>query len=613
VRNLLLLAVALAVVASAPVGAIPATDQAPADAEATGAGPNRATAAAAPIDAASTAAVEREDPVIVERITVDRTPNRSGSVRVDVAYDLPSNVVEFSADTEYLGLDTVTLSASPGFDQQRDDSFEWDGSTERPTLSFRIDTPSRFGGSEFNVAADDWAFVSPPDVYVSWRYRGSAPTFRTVSATANGGVASSASAIDGTANASSRTIQGVNFTLVSSPDTTPGASTDEYASLYAVGLRELVGTDHEALTTFVVSADGVDTESLAAGAAHGDSFWVQGQYSGIDYLGNTPAHEFVHTRMGSFGDGSSRWLTEASAEYYGYVLTVNTDRGTWSEFREALRVRDTEYREATLAEPSTWDDGSFQRTPYRKGALVLAALDAEIANRTGGVRSLQDVFAHRDDDDRYGDLETYENFSAAVVAVTNDPSMRDWLDRYVAGSETPRVPSDPDAFVLNASMDSDDDGVPNGDEVRTNPFQSDTDRDGFDDGEDAYPTDDTRYEETTTTTRTTTTLPTTTSPSTTPPTLTTAASTTTTAATTTAVSTSEAASGSDGDDDGTAGDATESAGSTSVDRTTSAAAGGGGDSDGGDAQYPGDAVPGFGVAVATLALLASTVALRRRS
>jgi hypothetical protein len=299
--------------------------------------------------------------------------------------------------------------------------------------------------------------------------------------------------------------------------------------------------------------------------------------------------------MGSFGDGSSRWLTEASAEYYGYLLTTNTARGTWSELREALRVRDTQYREATLTDPSTWPEESFQRVPYRKGALVLAALDAEIANRTGGVRSFQDVFAYRfDDDDRYGSLETYENFSAAVVAVTNDQSMQGWLDRYVAGSEAPPLPSDADAFALNASMDSDDDGVPNGDEVRTSPFDDDTDGDGIDDGSDAYPTDDARYEETTTATASTAT-PTTSAGTVTP---------------TTAPSTTSSSGTSEGGDDAEPS-ATQSADSTSIDVTSTTAGGGAGDdNDGGDEQGPGDAIPGFGVAVAAVALLTTTVVLR---
>jgi PGF-CTERM protein len=610
VRNALLV-VALVVIVSAPVAASTASDRTAPEYRPTGDGPVRTTATTAAAEAPSTNDRGTDDAVILERVTVDRTPNRSGSVRVDVTYELPSSVVEFSADTEYLDLDTVTLSASPGFDQQRDDSFEWDGDTTEPTLSFRIDAPSRFSSSQFNVEADDWAFVSLPTVAVSWRYRGAEPVFRSESETANGGAASSGTALDGTANTSSRTIQGVNFTLVSSPDTTPAATVDEYASLYAVGLRELEGIEREELKTFLVSTDDVDTDALAAGAARGDSFWVQGQYAGIDYVRNTPAHEFVHTRMGSFGDESSRWLTEASAEYYGYVLTLNTARGTWSEFREALRVRDTQYREATLTDPSTWSEDTFQRTPYRKGALVLAALDAEIANRTGGVRSLQDVFAYRfDEDDQYGYLETYENFSAAVVAVTNDPSMRDWLDTYVAGSGVPSLPSDPDPFALNASMDSDDDGVANGDEIRTNPFQSDTDRDGIDDGDDAFPTDGTRYEETTTTTTSTTTAGTTT-PTTTETTAATRASTTTetTAATRASTTTprTTAGSGAGEDGDGTDGTAVQSAGATGTD-ATSASSGG----DGGDGQDPSDTIPGFGVVIAAVALLTTAVALRRR-
>ena len=601
----LLLVLALLVVASAPVAAATASDHA-ARADATTAdGPVRSTAPTGGIDAASTIDPGTADSVIVERITVDRTPNRSGSVRVDFAYELPSNVVEFTAETASLDLDAVALAGSPGFDRQRDGSFEWDGETAEPTLSVRVDAPSQFGGSEFTVEGDDWAFVSLPYVGVSWRYRGTPPTFRTVGETASGGAASSGTALDGTVNASSRTVSGVNVTVVSSPDVTPAASTDGYASLYAVGFRELEGFEREALKAFVVSTGGVDTESLAAGAAHGDGFWVQGRYSGIDHVENTPAHEFAHTRMGSFGNGSSRWLTEASAEYYGYLLATNTARGTWSELREALRVGDAQYREATLTDPSTWTEESFRRIPYRKGALVLAALDAEIANRTGGVRSLQDVFAHRfDDDDQYGSLETYENFSAAVVAVTNDPSMQGWLDRYVAGSEAPPLPSDPDAFALNASMDSDDDGVANGDEVRTNPFDADTDGDGIDDGNDAYPTDDARDEETTTATATTT--PTSRTASTAAPTTSAGTDTPTTAPTTTS------SSGTGGDDDGAESSATQSADSASIDVTSTTADGDGGDGEDGDGQQgPGDAIPGFGVAVAAVALLTTTVVLRR--
>ncbi|WP_227133195.1 hypothetical protein [Halorubellus salinus] len=442
-----------------------------------------------------------DDPVIVERITVNRTPDRPGSVRVDLTYALPDNVVSFTTESTLLERDAVTLAAATGFDRQSDGSFAWDERTTAPTLSFTYDVAETYSQTALGVEGDDWAFVSLPNTYVSWRYRGTPPSFETEGRTAGPGHASGSYALDGARSTTARTIGDLNLTVVVAPTARPGATADAYVSLYRVGIRELEpGFEYDASGLFVLPTASVDDDA-ALGTSTRYSFWVQDEYSTLDGVENTAAHEFVHTRMGTFGGDTSRWLTEATAEYYGHVLATNTGAGSWSEFREALTVEQDAFRDATLADASTWRD---ELVPYEKGALVLAALDAEIAARTGGVRSLEDVLAYRfSDDDPYGDLETYENFSAAVVATTNDESMRDWLDRYVAGGETPSVPSNPDAFVLNDSMDSDDDGVPNGEEVRTNPFDADTDDGGLDDTEDPYPTDDSRPAETTTTTTTT--------------------------------------------------------------------------------------------------------------
>jgi hypothetical protein len=367
----------------------------------------------------------------------------------------------------------------------------------------------------------------------------------------------------------------VNLTVVVAPTARPEATADAYASLYRVGLRELeVGEAYDASGVFVLP-EASFREDAALGTSTRYSFWVQDVHSSLAGVENTPAHEFVHTRLGGFGVESSRWLTEASAEYYGHVLAMNTGTGSWDEFREAVTVERDGFRDATLADASTWGD---ELVPYEKGALVLAALDAEIRNRTGGVRTLQDVLAYKyRDDDPYGDLETYGNFSAAVVAVTNDESMREWLDRYVASDETPPVPSEPDAFVLNDSMDSDGDGVANGEEVRTNPFDADSDDDGLDDGEDPYPTDGSRPVETTTT----------------------RASTTTTATTTTGDSSSG--------DSGTVASTTSTAGPTTASSDASA--------DAASTDDPGsvaDPIPGFGPALAAFAVLAVALALARR-
>mgnify|MGYP006275171861 FL=1 len=514
-----------------------------------------------------------KDPVIVERITVNRTPDSPGSVRVDVTYDLPDNVVSFSTETTLLRSDAVSLAAATGFDRRSDGSFAWDERATAPTLTFTYDVAATYSQTALGVEGDDWAFVSLPNTYVSWRYRGTPPSFETEARTAGPGHASGSYALDGAGSTTSRTVGGVNLTVVVAPDARPGATADAYASLYRVGLRELEpGFEYDASGLFVLPTASVG-EDAALGTSTRYSFWVQDEYSALDDVENTPAHEFVHTRLGSFGDGTSRWLTEATAEYYGHVLATNTGAGSWSEFREAVTVERDAFRDATLADPATWRD---DLVPYEKGALVLAALDAEIAARTGGVRSLEDVLAYRfSDDDPYGDLETYENFSAAVVATTNDESMRDWLDRYVGGAETPSVPSEPDAFVLNDSMDSDDDGVPNGEEVRTNPFDADTDDDGLTDGEDPYPADDSRPADT---------------------------------ATTTTSSTSTTTDGSS-----SMGAEPTVASTTSTARTTAASSSASSDAE--SPTDPGsvvDTIPGFGPVLAAFAVLAVALAVARR-
>lgn len=575
--TLVLLVVLLVVLPAASVtgDAAPPRDAeattAPADATTAGssiAGAASATEPGVSLDAAGSG---RDDPIIVERITANRTPDKPGSVRVDLTYELPDNVVSFTVESTSLKSDAVSLGGATGFDRQSDGSFAWDEQTTAPTLSFTYDVADTYSRTAIGVEGEDWAFVSLPNTYVSWRYRGTAPSFETEQRTAGPGHASGAYALDGAQSTTSRTVGDVNLTVVVAPTARPGTTADAYASLYRVGLRELEpGFEYDASGLFVLPTASVG-DDVALGTSTRYSFWVQDEYSSLDDVENTPGHEFVHTRMGSFGAGSSRWLTEATAEYYGHVLATNTGAGSWSEFREAVTVERDAFGAATLADPSTWRD---ELVPYEKGALVLAALDGEIAARTGGVRSLEDVLAYRfSDDDPYGDLETYENFSAAVVATTNDESMREWLDRYVAGAETPPVPSEPDAFVLNDSMDSDHDGVPNAEEVRTNPFDADTDDDGFDDGEDPYPTDGSRPADTTTTTTSSTSTTTDGSSMGTEPTV---ASTTSTARTTT-----DSASAA-GDDDSTT-----------------------------DPGSVVDSIPGFGPLLAAFAVLAVALAVAR--
>ena len=178
--------------------------------------------------------------------------------------------------------------------------------------------------------------------------------------------------------------------------------------------------------------------------------------------------------MGVFR-GSSNWLQEGTAQYYGALLSLNAGIGTFEEFRTAMRAPSYQESGVVLTDRSTWDG---RNADYDKGAHVLAALDAEIRRRTDGTRTLRDVFALRFSD-RYDRFHTHDGFRQAAIDVTEDPSVGRWLDRYVTTDAVPPIPADPSLYVMDPDSDSDGDTLLDGREgnLGTNPFAADSDGD----------------------------------------------------------------------------------------------------------------------------------------
>ena len=485
-RARLAVVLALAVVASAAVPTVAGSSEHASVNSTHDADASRTTAFEAPDD-------RPEAGTITEVITLHRLPTDPGTVEVTLSYRIPDDVTELEVRSRFLSDDDVDVASVDGFDRRSVRRFVWDESTDAPTITLTVGVGTdSFGDDDVGVETDDWAFTYLPDPYVNWRYRGDAPAFETTHTVATEGHATNAFGVAGNVSRRTRTAGDANLTLVVPDDARLQSSFEELVELYRVGGRELqAGFSYENATVFVLPARVFERRS-PVGTAVAHSVWVQDEYSAIETVENTPAHEYVHTRMGTFRASTGRWLTEASAEYYGAVLSMNTETGNWTSFRASLEVDRESVRESSLARPRSWTDAYV---PYSKGSRVLAALDAEIRDRTDGEKSFQDVLAYRFEDDApYGNLDTYEDLGDAVVAVTDDPGMRDWLDRYVAGNEVPPLPDDPGRFVLNESMDSDGDGVENGQEVATNPFDPDSDDDGVADGEDAFPMDSSRSE-----------------------------------------------------------------------------------------------------------------------
>jgi hypothetical protein len=426
--------------------------------------------------------VTTQDGDLVRRATLDRTPDRSGSVDVTHDYELPG-FLSFEVRVPSMRRSAVSVVSTDGFDRANDTTLEWDGTTDRPSFRLRVDAGTERMNGLHVVDRPDWAFAVFPQSAYRGEYVGDVGR-RVEGAVEGQGAGTDTMAYAGEAETATRTVDGTRVRVVVAASASPAATPGELADAVASLVRSFdVGRPYSDTTLFVLPADG--TSRNTSGRNVGDHYWIQDDQATLDTVETTLTHEFVHTRLRGFGDGSSRWLTEAFAEYYQLTLALDQGMGDYEAFRAALDRRRDRFDgdEISLAEPETWRGTTAN---YAKGAVVLAALDARIRNATGGRRTLADVLVARFEDDSVGELRTYREFRSTVVAVAGEESIGSWLDRYVAGTETPTVADEPDAFVVRPDADPDGDGYPSAEEATlgTNPFDEDTDGDGIPDGED---------------------------------------------------------------------------------------------------------------------------------
>jgi hypothetical protein len=276
--------------------------------------------------------------------------------------------------------------------------------------------------------ADDWALTRVPYVMARWSLVGSdesrhvRPLGDAYGALSDGESATFGDryALVGSQTADQYRIGDQRVALVRPTGTQVAAGTERVvASLRAANDQLRVGDRDGSVTLFALPDPARrGGESFPAR----DESWVRAD-SPVNSANNVWIHEYVHTRQDFRLDTDMAWFREASAEYYAARLTH--EQGRISE-REMVAHLDGEGVEAPLTDPDAW---ASDRTPYTKGARVLALLDRHIRQSTDGERTLQDVFRKMNAHD--GPV-TYADFKD-IVAVTAGHSMDGWLDRYVAG------------------------------------------------------------------------------------------------------------------------------------------------------------------------------------
>ncbi|WP_311170452.1 hypothetical protein [Halobellus ordinarius] len=366
-------------------------------------------------------------------------PDRAGIYEASHRYRLPDRLRALEVTLP----EGATVVSATGFVHRDGRTYEWDRSTTRPRIDYRlpanqsVDRSGPIGGPGRLTFVDvgEWALVSQPSTSHSWGWvRGDGQIGFETSLEAEQGATGDAIAYLGPYEERTHTAHGQQFRLI-----VPEAADLEvppetlFASFASAADRLRVGDRDE--TVFVVAAPTPERLDWGVRGLHaGDSdMWVR-DVERIDEANNVWLHEYVHSRQGYTAAPDSRWFTEGAAVYYAALLTLEQDRITYDAFRERLRYGERSYEGSILAQPGTWQ----RNANYHVGALVAGELDRQLRLATDGDASLQEVFRRMNAKDG---VVTGADLRSSLRA-TGGSAVADLGDRYLETTARPSVWSD---------------------------------------------------------------------------------------------------------------------------------------------------------------------------
>ena len=322
-----------------------------------------------------------------------RLPDRPGTVRVRLVYQIPDPVVSLQAE---LPAD-ASLTDSEGFDRTNDSHLRWTGTTRAPTLTYDLpvnETIERTGpqaadGRYLYADTGNWSLFERPPTPTYWEAVGATSLeFDRQSSTDGPGAAGQWIVFLGDHEVHERTAHGQQFRLVVPADANTSEPPSAILDAVANGSDALrVGDRDESV--FLVAAPTGTVPWGVRGIQTGDAdVWVR-DGERLDEPDNAWLHEYVHTRQAFTPTGDTLWFREASASYYAALLSLEQETIEFEGFRDRLAVgADPRYDGAVLSNVSTW-----QANPdYHRGALVAGQLDRRLRVASDRERTLQDVF-----------------------------------------------------------------------------------------------------------------------------------------------------------------------------------------------------------------------------
>ena len=353
--------------------------------------------------ASATATVTQSDRATL-RIYPEIEPTETTDLaRVELTWEIDEEIVGFESSydqTELTLVESQALETTAG-------TVSWDRDKHRdaPRAVFEYDVTERAGtgvtAGKNAAVTDSWALVwRPSDRTAVSRPESVPPQFIWQPSPAGEGTTGGSLVYQGQYEDYTTAVGGEQLRLVVPAHVSVDgpALLDQVASAAAqigIGGQSIdqdqqqlsKGTNGSEVTGFVAS-DPIRTGGLTIGT----DFWFHEDTSEI-VADNAVLHEYVHTRQEYRPAATLEWTIEGSAVYYGARLAWQDGAVTYDELRSVLADGEA-HENVVLADRRTWtaDFSGRRRGDYEKGALVLAALDAEIQAATDNGTTLRAVF-----------------------------------------------------------------------------------------------------------------------------------------------------------------------------------------------------------------------------
>jgi len=378
-------------------------------------------------DASGADGKQREDgaagpgaPTVVERAVYRNAPG--DAVELAIVYEIPDAVSRLAF---WIERPDVSVLAADGFERSGvgrytwqgsvdGPAFEWDGEGNRATVVLRQSLDDD-GPATYGAGAEDWALLLRPRTHTRWRYRGPEPVIDREAAVRGVGVAGKQFAVLGeheivarSVEAGARTDRPSDRRSGRPAERNPSADVgpvQETVRLVIPEAADLVADRSEVLDALTAASERLDiggrspVVTVFVAPTEGVTWAHRGLSLGPDARVNDVAplsaptniwvHEYVHTRQDRAATApGTQWLLEATAEYYAVTQAFERGAVEYETYRQVLeRGSEGQPGGAILADPETWAEDA----QYRKGALVVAALDRRIRAATGGEATVQAV------------------------------------------------------------------------------------------------------------------------------------------------------------------------------------------------------------------------------